>query len=202
MLTRSGGKVFSNGRLQNITLGDVSGALGRVPRFGGHTVGDGVWTVAHHALLCDDIATNHYGEAATPKARLALLMHDAHEAFTGDIPAPLKTASVCRLQEIIDRHLFTAWFGDPLAVYKFDDLVSEIDLRSLAAEALVVGPAEIITTDDAVKHGFGWPRHEDCGLVEELKGVSASRAGDWWGGRMREVCAEIGDGYLKQPIET
>ena len=59
---------------------ELATALGKVCRFAGHC--NGFYSVAEHSLLV--------AELVPPAYRLAALLHDAHEAFTGDITYPLK----------------------------------------------------------------------------------------------------------------
>lgn len=59
---------------------ELGTALGKVCRFAGHC--DGFYSVAEHSL--------HVASLVPPAFRLAALLHDAHEAFTGDITYPLK----------------------------------------------------------------------------------------------------------------
>jgi uncharacterized protein len=68
---------------RSINLIDIALALSRIPRFGGHTSRE--WTVADHSLLvCDLVGTD-----APVEVRLAALLHDAHEAYIGDIVSPV-----------------------------------------------------------------------------------------------------------------
>jgi hypothetical protein len=70
---------------------DVALALACLPRFNGHA-GDGAgrcWSVGEHSVAGADLL-----RAATGSARLALLflLHDAHEAYMGDISSPAAAA--------------------------------------------------------------------------------------------------------------
>ena len=60
---------------------DIAHALGRIQRFNGHLKTD--YSVADHSIF----VARHWPDAAT---RREALMHDAHEAFVGDLPAPMK----------------------------------------------------------------------------------------------------------------
>lgn len=64
---------------------DIAEALASMPRFNGHTAANMPrWSVAEHCLLVADFmpaGLRGYG-----------LLHDAHEAFTGDIISPVKAA--------------------------------------------------------------------------------------------------------------
>lgn len=69
----------------DIDLQDIAGALSKICRFGGHV--PRFYSVAEHCCHCYDAAiADGLGRDV---ARLALL-HDAAEAFTGDIVKPLK----------------------------------------------------------------------------------------------------------------
>lgn len=69
-------------RPEDFVIEDIAHALSRVARFAGHTKGDLAYSVAQHSVL----AARH----VSPKAKLAALLHDASEAYTGDVPRPLK----------------------------------------------------------------------------------------------------------------
>jgi hypothetical protein len=59
----------------------VSHALAQLCRFTGHTPYP--YSVAEHCVL----AAQHWGR--TDEEKLALLVHDAHEAYMGDVPSPV-----------------------------------------------------------------------------------------------------------------
>jgi hypothetical protein len=71
-----------------ITLGDIAHHLARISRFNGATVGDIAWNVAQHCVLVADLMP----EESPPALLLAALLHDAPEAYTGDMIAPMKAA--------------------------------------------------------------------------------------------------------------
>lgn len=68
-----------------IRLGDIAAGLSRIARFGGHTAAP--WTVADHSLYCADLAE---ARGLPAPLVLAALMHDAPEAYCGDVVRPLK----------------------------------------------------------------------------------------------------------------
>lgn len=64
---------------------DIANALAKINRFNGHTSRPN--SVAEHSLLCADIA-EHLN--LSTQLQYVMLMHDAHEAFTGDMTSPIK----------------------------------------------------------------------------------------------------------------
>jgi hypothetical protein len=64
-----------------IVIEDIAGALGKICRFCGHTKDH--YSVAQHSV----IMSNQYDDE---HLALIALLHDAHEAYTGDISSPFK----------------------------------------------------------------------------------------------------------------
>jgi hypothetical protein len=67
-----------------VCIEDVAHALSMVCRYNGHC--RSFYSVAEHSVNVEALA----GEPCSQGVRLALLMHDAGEAFVGDVVAPLK----------------------------------------------------------------------------------------------------------------
>lgn len=65
---------------------DVAEALARLPRFVGHVRG-GPYSVAQHCVIGADLLAREGEDLAA-----AFLLHDAHEAYLGDIATPAQTA--------------------------------------------------------------------------------------------------------------
>lgn len=68
-----------------IDLADIAHALSNVCRFGGHS--QHFYSVAQHSVFVADYLFEIYDDR---KIALAGLLHDASEAYLGDIPRPLK----------------------------------------------------------------------------------------------------------------
>ena len=78
---------------EQIRLVDIAHALSRIARFNGHIAGPLPWSVASHSLLVESLLPADAG----PVLRLHALLHDAHEAYLGDVPTPVKRALTAAL---------------------------------------------------------------------------------------------------------
>ena len=72
-------------RVRDVRIADIAHALSLICRFGGHCAGH--YSVAAHSLLVVRILE---AMEAPPAALLCGLLHDAHEAYVGDVPTPIK----------------------------------------------------------------------------------------------------------------
>lgn len=72
---------------EQIVIGDIAHALGRICRFGGHVAT--FCSVAEHSLNVANMVLRQCGEG---RVVLAALLHDATEAYLGDMVRPLKQA--------------------------------------------------------------------------------------------------------------
>jgi hypothetical protein len=74
----------------DIEIADIAHGLAFVARWNGQTAGDWPYSVAEHSLLVEEIF-GRLGEAS-PRWRLAALLHDAPEYVIGDMISPVKAA--------------------------------------------------------------------------------------------------------------
>lgn len=71
--------------IDQIDIYDIAHALSNICRFGGHC--KRFYSVADHSIRCADVAKNM---GLSKEIQLWCLLHDAAEAYIGDIPTPLK----------------------------------------------------------------------------------------------------------------
>lgn len=111
----------------SIDLGDVAFALAHINRYNGHA---GAYSVAQHSVLAREAARNLGAGSA---AQRAALMHDAHEAYTGDVPSPIKRVLGQAWTDFEARHARAVRrrFLIPSAM---PAIVGSIDLRLLITE--------------------------------------------------------------------
>ena len=76
-------------------LGEIAERLSLIQRWNGRTTIP--WTVLHHTLL----AVSLLPETASQYLRLTVLLHDAAEGWTGDIPRPFKCPEQTELEREI-----------------------------------------------------------------------------------------------------
>lgn len=114
-------------------LSEIFRALSRLPRFTGH--GDTVVTVGNHLLTCLAIAARR-GEPV--EVRRAVLMHDAAEAYLGDVSSPLK--ALLPEYRAIEARMEAAIFERFKISTLYKSRVRAIDLMALALEKREVMP--------------------------------------------------------------
>jgi hypothetical protein len=115
---------------EDIYLDDIVYALSQINRFTGHTKRP--YSVLEHVMHGYNFARIVYKEKFTPEISLQWLLHDASEAYLGDVSRPLKHR-LANYHDLEDRFntVIISKFNCPL---EFDPLVTEIDNRMLATE--------------------------------------------------------------------
>jgi len=82
--------------IEDISIEDIAWAISRISRFAGHTVTKQPYTVGQHCVFVSDMILHDNSfnyvkeERVLVEESMFALLHDAAEAFIGDIPSPVK----------------------------------------------------------------------------------------------------------------
>lgn len=87
-------------RVEEVNFVDIARSLANTARWNGHTCG--LFSVAEHSILVS--------RQCPPELELWGLLHDAAEAYIGDIPAPMK--SMLRFEVPVENGSHTWTFAD------------------------------------------------------------------------------------------
>ncbi len=156
------------------TIEDIAHALSQMCRFNGHC--DKFYSVAQHSVLVAEevwnVAPEHYHQA---------LLHDASEAFLGDISSPLK--KMLPDYKLIEKHIEDNIFTKFNMQLIMDKCIKNADLRLLATERrdLMINKYEI-----------EWEiLHDVIPLQQKIKPLSSKKAKklflDAWYNKPRKI---------------
>lgn len=123
---------LKNPRPESIAIEDIACGLSKICRFGGQI--EQWFSVAEHSILCSSQAS---ADGRSTECQLAVLMHDAAEAFVGDVVKPLKEM-LTDFEEIEHRInlAIEKKFGIDYAAHR--DVIKEIDRAMLIAERKIL----------------------------------------------------------------
>lgn len=124
-----GGKQFyyRDPRPEDISIEDIAHSLSHICRFNGHT--KLFYSVAEHSI-------NVCNEVKDPEFKLCALLHDAHEAYVGDLISPMKGQIELRKFKQLEERV---WLAVALKFGLADKLPPEVvraDLQILADEGM------------------------------------------------------------------
>jgi hypothetical protein len=123
--TFTGGRIYPmDARLEELNVKDIAHALANTCRYGGHCIH--YYSVAQHSVLVSHACKSQHA--------LTGLMHDAAEAYLGDMPRPIKHGpgmGAFRSAERALERLIAARFG---LVFPFPNDVVWADSALLATE--------------------------------------------------------------------
>ena len=119
---------------EQLDIKDIAQSLSNICRFNGHC---NFYSVAEHSVHCANLAIQR---GLSNTAVFATLMHDAQEAYTGDMCKPLKNImpKYAKLEDKIEA-LVQKHFGVSPA---YKDIVKTFDLQMLKAEKASLFPMD------------------------------------------------------------
>ncbi len=157
-----------------IDLGDIARALANQCRFGGHC--RAFYSVAQHCVVVSELIEAEGGSASDA---LGALMHDAAEAYLGDLPHPIKHRSELgaafreaeKPLDAVIRDRFSL-SGDAAAIKRIDRALLATERRTFSAET------------------WHWPELEGVEPLElELRAWTADEAAEAFLRRFEELDA-------------
>lgn len=160
---------------KTIEIRSIAAALSKICRFGGHC--PKFYSVAEHCIHAATVAWNNFDDN---KAVLAVLLHDAAEAYIGDMVKPLKVA-IPKYQQIETKieHAIEEAFDIDFGKYR--DVIKTCDRAMLKAEKLTLWPEDLetwagfetITTAD-VDFKFYRPREAERVFIQMARLLAPS----------------------------
>lgn len=127
-------------RPAQMVMADIAHHLSLINRFCGAT--SRPYSVAEHSLLVAEIAERELG--LDVHGTMAALMHDAHEAWVGDVSTPLKTeiGMAWTNVEIRFERAVQSAFALHTAADRYRSAIKRADLMALATERRDLLPAD------------------------------------------------------------
>jgi len=120
------------------SLEDIACSLGRAPRWRGSL--KGWWTVLQHSIAIERLA---HARVLPVRTRLFALLHDAHEAVTGDVSKHWKPRSMQDHEDDLDNRIRKSLgLPDPTFQEKLAVGILDTDLALAEAAIAVVDGAE------------------------------------------------------------
>ena len=150
---------YGNPLPEQINIKDIAKSLSNTCRYGGHC---DFYSVAEHSVNCVILANN---EGLGHGILMHILMHDAQEAYIGDMPKPLKIMmpEFQRLEEWIEKAVRSKFDISN----DYEKIIKKFDLQMLKAEKRYLFP-------DDKELWFGFDLIEDVNI--EINCLSPSEA--------------------------
>ena len=188
----SGLELLVSGKAPSIDV--IAHSLSIINRFTGHATRP--YSVAEHSLLvCDIVASN--GHSA--HAQRAALMHDAHEAITGDVASPIKwtLGTEWLAFENLHARMLRQAYHLQTAHTAFRRHIKHADLAALATErrdltlyqhgrnlswpildtpGAEVQPVDSVDLNSPVRAAMTWRHHRDA-FLERYRVLTAQCSG-------------------------
>jgi hypothetical protein len=127
---------FADPRPEQINAVDIAWGLAHTCRFGGHT--NTFYSVAQHCVLAAELAR---AAGASLAVQRDVLMHDASEAYTGDMVRPLKNllpdfrAIEKRIERVIEERFGLTCEANKDEIKTLDLIMLKTEQRDLTAAA-------------------------------------------------------------------
>lgn len=114
----------------DINILDIASALSKICRFGGHC--NEFYSVAQHSILVSELVL--------PQFKLHALLHDASEAYLGDIPRPIKHLNEFKFYRDIENKVSKVIYRKYGTPEELDQSIKYADTQMLFLEASKLMP--------------------------------------------------------------
>lgn len=131
----------------DIDISDIAHSLSLRPRFNGHTIR--FYSVAEHSLFCAE----RMPAGSTPQERLTALLHDAPEAYLGDVIGPIKALMPSVFHQIETR-LHEVISNKFRILHPIPDIVHRVDHFARAVEAAHLMTPEYFTLEGGSQRAY------------------------------------------------
>jgi hypothetical protein len=167
-LLTSAGKTISLAHVgaTPISVQEVAYALSHINRFTGHALRP--ISVAEHSLMVSEIVEREFG-VRSAAVLLAALMHDAHEAITGDLSSPMKQLIGPAWYEAENRiqHEVLQGFGLLTAFNTSHSVIKRADLMALSAERQQLMPGDDVWPCQITHPAPDWVRYSSSDFTPD-----------------------------------
>ena len=119
-----------NATEDDVNIEDISAALSKICRFGGHC--STFYSVAQHSI--------HVAELVPDELKLHALLHDASEAYLGDIPRPIKHSNEFAFYRLIEERISKIIYKKYNLPDQLDRAIKYADNQMLMLEASKLMP--------------------------------------------------------------
>lgn len=141
-----------NPKESDVNISIIAQALSRIPRFNGLTGDDGSYPVAQHCVIGADAM---YEATGDKELAVRFLLHDAHEAFLGDITRPVQKCLGSDFYRQLeskkskwDEVIYKKFGLTPPSSFEKTDLIHKMDNLMLAYEFREFFPQYFIKIPD------------------------------------------------------
>jgi 5'-deoxynucleotidase YfbR-like HD superfamily hydrolase len=159
---------------EDIDPSDIARALANLCRFGGHS--RAFYSVAQHSVIVCDLLEER---GATPDELMAALLHDAAEAYLGDLPHPLKHRSELGQQFRVAEKRLEAVIAERFALPEAAARIKPLDRALLATERRIFSEVS-----------WHWPELEGAEELDlEIEPWAPARAQEEFARRYERIAA-------------
>ena len=158
---------------ETIDIESIAAGLSKTCRFGGHC--DHFYSVAQHSVNCYLLALDG---CVTGSALRAILLHDAAEAYIGDVVKPLKVmlpdymAIESKLEAAIEKALNVSFSENRDVIKHYDRAMLKIEKQKFWPEC----SEEWVGFSDLVVPDFNFhcelPTHAEVNFLRAFKGLA------------------------------